>query len=162
MTTLSYSTAISASSRITASSTSETNFNGNGILRDDDGNGIVIGNGNHDIGFRATAKNHKKQINGMNDGLNANTPNDNDAYSMHNIASNMDKLNEFDDDNETDDESSDFLSIEIDDQLSLKDQMLMLTQQMTKRFKHELKAAVRKTTKDLFKADFQAQLEQLR
>lgn len=162
-------TAISASSQINptavaaaSSSNSHTsnnnraNFNGNGILRDDDGN--------QDIGFAAAVKSHKKQIND-NDDFNTNNHNRNNVYST-NIANDAIKMNAFNDDDTTDDddddESSDFLSIEIDDQLSLKDQMRMLTQQMTKRFQHELKAAVRKTTNDLFKADFQAQLEQLR
>lgn len=156
LTKLSYSTAISVTSSGTSVSTSsttsatKTNFNSNGILRD--------GDGNQEIGFGAAVKSHKKQINGNED---ANNPNDDDTYSVDDIANDVDNLNAFDE-NEADDEANDFVSIEIDDQLSLKDQMRMLTQQMTRRFQHELKAAIRKTTKDLFKPDFQAQLEQLR
>lgn len=134
-----------------SSASNKANFNGNGILRD--------GDVRQDIGFKATIKGHKKGINDNDDGYNTNSLNNgNDAYSTDSIASN---LNGFDGTG-PDDESNDFVSIEIDDQLSLKDQMRMLTQQMSKRFQRELHAAVRKTTKDLFKADFQAQFEQLR
>lgn len=165
MTTLSYSTAISASSpgigasisniatTTTTTGASKTNFNRNSMLHD--------GDGNQEIRFTAAVKSHKKQINGNDDGFNVKNPNDDDAYSADDIANDVDNLNAFDE-NEADNEASDFVSIEIDDQLSLKDQMRMLTEQMTKRFQHELKAAVRKTTKDLFKSNFQAQLEQLR
>lgn len=148
----SHSTAISASGRSSSDSDSnKTNFNGNEILRD--------GDIRQDIGFRATMKGHKKEINGNDDGYNTNNLNNgNDAHSADNIANNLNGI----DGSGADDEPSDFVSIEIDDQLTLKDQMRMLTQQMSKRFQHELRAAVRKTTKDLFKADFQAQFEQLR
>lgn len=159
LTTFSYSTAISVSSPETSTntssttSTSKTNFHGNGILRD--------GDGSQEIGFGAAVKSHKKQINENDDGFNVNNSNDDDAYSANDNVNDVDNLNGFDE-NEGDDEANDFVSIEIDDQLSLKDQMRMLTQQMTRRFQHELNAAVRKTTKDLLKSDFQAQLEQLR
>ncbi|XP_055311065.1 protein scabrous-like isoform X2 [Sitodiplosis mosellana] len=156
LTTLSHSTAISTSSTgssgTTTSTSSKTNFKGNGILRD--------GDGNQEIGIGAAVKSHKKQINGNDADFIANNPNDDDAYSADDIANDVDNLNAFDE-NVADDQADDFVSVEIDDQLSLKDQMRMLTQQMTRRFQHELKAAVRKT-KDLFKSDFQAQLEQLR
>lgn len=164
LTTNSYSTAISVLSPgnnahiITTTTSSPTGsskmkYDGNDILRD----GNVI----QEIGFGALVKSHKKQIHGNDDGFNTNNLNDDDTYSENDIANDVDNLNAFDE-NEADDESNDFVSIEIDDQLSLKDQMRMLTQQMTKRFQHELKAAVRKTTKDLFKSDFEAQFEQLR
>lgn len=161
LTAFSDSTAISASSRSssTVANDKKANFNGNGILRDDDAS--------QDIGFAVPAsaspmKSHKKRISG---GFNANGLNGNDASSPDDLArDDSHHMNPFDDNGDDDDadDSSDFVSIEIDDQLSLKDQMRMLTAQMTKRFQHELKAAVRKTTKDLFKADFQSQLEQLR
>lgn len=118
----------------------------------------------------STLKSHKKQINGGNDDgdFNANGPNGNGAHSPHDA----NYFNRYDEDgNDNDDNgeavddngsSSEFGSIEIDDHLSLKDQMRLFTEQMTKRFHHELNAAVRKTAKDLFKADFQMQLEQLR
>lgn len=60
------------------------------------------------------------------------------------------------------DDISDFVSIEIDDQLSLKDQIHALTQQMSKVFQHEWKVTMRKAAKELLEADFQSQLAQLR
>lgn len=60
------------------------------------------------------------------------------------------------------DEANDFVSIEVDDQLSLKDQMHALTRQMSKMFQHEWKVTMRKAAKELLEADFQSQLEQLR
>lgn len=117
--------------------------------------------GNQEFGIGVAVKSRKKQINDNDAVFIANNSNDDDANSADNIANDVDNLNAFDE-NVADDEAADFVSIEIDDQLSLKDQMRMLTQQMTKRFQHELKAAVRKTTRDLFESDFQAQLEQLR
>lgn len=178
LTTFSNSTAISASSRSNTASNNnnnnhnnnhhnnhnKANFNGNGILRDDDAS--------QDIGFaipasvESTVKSHKKQTSGGNlNGFNANEANGNDAYSTKNrnaFAENGDNDNDDNDDNDDVDDGNDFVSIEVDDQLSLKDQMRMFTEQMTKRFQHELKAAIQRTTKDHVKADFQAQLEQLR
>lgn len=178
LTASSYSTAISASNRSSSSnSNSHThahshskNFNGNDILRDGDGNQDIIGmsaSASAAAVPSTTLKSHKKQISGNDGGLNAFGPNGNDAYSTADDITNAGTDNAFDEndndaDTDTDDDANDFISIEIDDQLSLKDQMRLFTQQMTKRFQHELKAAVRKTTKDLFKADFQTQLEQLR
>lgn len=60
------------------------------------------------------------------------------------------------------DELNDFVSIEIDDQLSLRDQMHALTRQLSKVFQHEWKVTMRKAAKELLEADFQSQLEQLR
>lgn len=60
------------------------------------------------------------------------------------------------------DDSSDFVSIEIDDQLSIKDQIRALTQQMSNVFQHEWKVTMRKAAKELLEADFQSQLAQLR
>lgn len=172
LTTFSYSTAVSASHRST-SNAAETaihsnntnsnsnrakNFNSNGILRDDDAVPVSV----------STSKSHKKQINGGNDDFNVNGRNGDGAHSPHNAANYFDNDNDGntmaaavldDSDSDTD---SDFISIEVADQLSLKDQMRLFTEQMTKRFQHELKVAVRKTAADLFKADFQSQLEQLR
>lgn len=171
LTTFSNSTAISASSRSNTannknnnSNHNKANFNGNGILRDDDAS--------QDIGFaipasvESTVKSHKKQTSGGHlNGFNGNGANGNDAYSTNNrqaFAENGDNDNDDNDDDDDDGDANDFVSIEVDDQLSLKDQMRMFTEQMTKRFQHELKAAIRKTTKDQIKADFQSQLEQLR
>lgn len=185
LTTSSYSTAISASNRSSYSNSqsqsqshshsNNANFNGNDILRDGDGNQDIIGMTAAAAAAAAsslaeastTLKSHKKQISGNDGGLNAMRPNGNDAYSTADDIANAATVNAFDEndmdaDADVDDDANDFISIEIDDQLSLKDQMRVFTQQMTKRFRHELKAAVRKTTKDLFKADFQTQLEQLR
>lgn len=163
LTAYSSSTAISASGRSSSSRSNngKTNFNDNGILRDGD-------TSNQDLSPELAVKSHKKQIKGI--GFNAHSPNnnnknnvnDNDGYSLDDIANNDSmNFNGFDE-NEADNEANDFISIEIDDQLSLKDQMRLLTQQMTKRFQHELKAAARKMSKDLFKIDFQAQFDQLR
>lgn len=191
LTTFSYSTAVSASNRSTSNGASGAaatadairsnnnrakNFNGNGILRDDDAmQQQNIGDFAVAVPVPAsTLRGHKKQINGGNDDgdFNVNGPNGNGAHSPHdaNYFNRYDEDgtndnggdNDGDDDAGAADESSDFISIEVDDQLSLKDQMRLFTEQMTKRFHHELKAAVRKTAKDLFKADFQLQLEQLR
>lgn len=197
LTTFSYSTAVSASNRSISSadgaiaaaihrnSERAKNFNGNGILRDDDTaqQQQQQSIGNFAIAVPAsTLKSHKKHINGDGsshaDGeFNVNGPNDNGAHSPHNANyfnrydegdTNDDNNYSSNDDNgnvdhdDDDGESSDFISIEVDDQLSLKDQMRLFTEQMTKRFHRELNAAVRKTTKDLYKADFQSQLEQLR
>lgn len=63
------------------------------------------------------------------------------------------------DDNDSDD---DFVSIEVDDQLTLKEQLRMLTKQMNKRFQHELKTTIRKAAQELLKTDLQSQIEQLR
>lgn len=60
------------------------------------------------------------------------------------------------------DDASDFVSIDIDDQQPLKDQMHALTRQMSKIFQHEWKVTMRKAAKELLEADFQSQLEQLR
>lgn len=63
------------------------------------------------------------------------------------------------DDNDSDD---DFVSIEVDDQLTFKEQLRMLTNQMNKRFQHELKTTIRKAAQELLKTDLQSQIEQLR
>lgn len=192
LTSFSYSTAVSASNRSSSNAAiaaihrnaDRTNFNGNGILRDDDvAQQQSIGNIAVAIPASAsTLESHKKHINGGNsatnadDDFNVNGPNDNGAHSPHdaNYFNRFDEgdtndNNNDDDDNEgtgnadhDDSESSDFISIEVDDQLSLKDQMRLFTEQMTKRFHRELNAAVRKTTKKLYETDFQSQLEQLR
>lgn len=60
------------------------------------------------------------------------------------------------------DDTDDFVSIEIDDQQPIKNQIHALTRQMSAIFQHEWKVTMRKAAKELLEADFQLQLEQLR
>lgn len=144
--TFSHSTAISVTGN--THSNNNADFDGNGILRD--------GDDIQDTGLAAAVKSYKKPLSRSNDDSRINGLNDNEAHSALHISDKTNILYAFDENDDADDKANDFISIEIDDQLS------MLTKQMTRKFQHELKAAIRKTTKDILKADFESQLEQLR
>lgn len=114
------------------------------------------------IGFLTTLS-HSTAVNALSDSIKISEQNDPMEYHRKqlNIDDSIDNAKHLDifDDNDSDD---DFISIEVDDQLTLKDQLRMLTKQMNKRFQHELKTTIRKAAQELLKTDLQSQIEQLR
>lgn len=114
------------------------------------------------IGFLTTLS-HSTAVNALSDSIKTSERNNPVEYhrKQHKINESTDDAKHLDtfDSNDSDD---DFVSIEVDDQLTLKDQLHMLTKQMNKRFQHELKTAIQKAAQELFKTDLQSQIEQLR
>lgn len=127
----------------------KTNFNENNMLRDDANK--------HNADLIDKQKIDENKTRSSLSLLAAQNSNENDENSLHDYRI-------FDDDIDINynDDSNDFESIEIDDQLSLKDQMRVLTKQMNKLMQNEWKVTMRKKAKELLEADFQSQLEQLR
>lgn len=158
LTTISHSNAISESSSSSSSSSlttaihhDRTNFNKNGILRDGDD-----ADNRHSVAESISGANNRKRS----------ARNDNTADDS---TSTGDAIDENDYSNDDDD---DFVSIEIGDQLSLKDQVRMLTKQMSsfiqhkrnerKRLEEDIQIAIQKTARDLINSNIKAELEQLR
>lgn len=106
---------------------------------------------------------HSTSVNALTDSIKTSEQNDPMEYHRKqlNIDDSIDNTKHLDifDDNDSDD---DFISIEVDDQLTVKDQIRMLTKQMNKRFQHELKTTIQKAAQELLKTDLQSQIEQLR
>lgn len=114
------------------------------------------------IGFLATLS-HSTAVNALSDSIKTSERNDpmehhRKQFKIDDSINDAKHLDIFDD-NDSDD---DFVSIEVDDQLTLKDQLRMLTKQLNKRFQHELKTTLRKSAQELLKTDLQSQIEQLR
>lgn len=110
-----------------------------------------------------TTLSHSTAVNALSDSIKTGERNDPVKYHRNQlkIDDSIDNAKHLDifDDNDSED---DFISIEVDDQLTLKDQIRMLTKQMNKRFQHELKTTIRKAAQELLKTDLQSQIEQLR
>lgn len=112
------------------------------------------------IGFLTTLS-HSTTVNALTDSIQ--TSEQNDPMENHRkqfkIDDSIDDAKHLD---IFDDSDDDFESIEVDDELTLKDQLRMLAKQMNKRFQHQLKTTIRKAAQELLKTDLQSQIEQLR
>lgn len=155
LTTISHSNTISESSTLSAAALRNgrpSNFNKNGILRDGDD----MDNRNMPIGKMKSSPvdiigNNQKRI---DNGFAVDAIDDGDDASDDLYDGNMDE--------------DDFVSIEIGDQLSLKDQVRMLTKQMNTLLQHKrterrrFQQDVQKMANEMLESGIKAELEQLR